>query len=107
MDFQLFFNEVKQDIISLVKEKFGQEGAKVKSEIEVFLDNSKEKLQRWASLMEQGAITPAELEILLQSQKDILIFESLYKAGISKIKIGMFKNAAIKLIVTKAVTFIL
>ncbi|MAZ28352.1 MAG: hypothetical protein CL868_14915 [Cytophagaceae bacterium] len=106
MDFNNFFKEVKNDMLDLVKERFGQEGEKIKEDVGVFLDNSREKLERWASLMAQGAITPAELEVLLQSQKDILIMESLYKAGISNIRIGLFKNAAIKLVVDKAVQLV-
>ena len=39
--------------------------------------------------------------------EDLLIIQTLEKAGVSKIKIGLFKNAAIKLIVSKAVTLIL
>lgn len=107
MDFKNLFKEIKGDILSLVKDRFGKEGDQIKDDIAAFLENSKEQLQRWATLLEQGAITPAEFELLLNSQKDILIIESLHKAGISKIKIGMFKSAAVKLIVSKVITFAL
>ena len=104
MDFKELFATIKVDILDLFKDRFDQEGTQIKKDIDLFLENSKEKLERWTVLLSQKAITPKEYELLLQSQKDLLIIESLQKAGISKIKIGLFKNAAIKIIVTKAIT---
>ena len=107
MDFKTLFEELKTEILDLVKDRFDEENASVKNDIADFLEGSKEKLRRWTELLNQGAITPAEFEVLLKSQKDLLIIESLNKAGISKIKIGLFKNQAIKLIVTRTVAAVI
>ncbi len=103
MDFKNLFESLKAEILELVKDRFDEEGLQVRKDIEDFLEGSKEKLNRWAELLEQQAITPAEFELLLKSQKDLLVIQSLQKAGISKIKIGLFKNQAIKIIVSRAV----
>jgi len=104
MDFKSLFEALKADILDLVKDRFDEEGTQVRKDIENFLEGSKDKLMRWTLLLEQGALTPAEFELLLKSQKDLLVIQSLQRAGISKIKIGLFKNEAIKIIVNKAVT---
>lgn len=104
MDFKNVFEALKTDILELVKDRFDEEGTQVRKDIEDFLEGSKDKLMRWTSLLDQGALTPAEFELLLKSQKDLLVIQSLQRAGISKIKIGLFKNEAIKIIVNKTVT---
>lgn len=107
MDFKELYKSIKAGILDLVKERFNEESSLIKNDVDLFLEQSKDKLERWGLLLNQGAITPTEFELLLQSQKDLLIIQTLEKAGVSKIKIGLFKNAAIKLIVSKAVTLIL
>ncbi|MEZ4858745.1 MAG: hypothetical protein R2781_08030 [Flavobacteriaceae bacterium] len=106
MDFENLFKELKTDILNLVKEKIGPEGKNTKEDIATFLEESKEKLKRWTLLLANGVITKEEYELLLMSQKDLVIMKTLHKAGISKIKLGHLKNSVIKLIVSKAVLFI-
>tara|TARA_B100000508_G_C11421488_1_gene258577 strand:- start:329 stop:655 length:327 start_codon:yes stop_codon:yes gene_type:complete len=102
MDFEKLFKELKEEVTALVKEKFNKENDAIKNDIAIFFDQSKEKLKRWTTLLASGIITKEEYELLLQSQKDLVIMQTLYKAGISKIKLGHFKNKVIKLIVHKA-----
>ncbi|WGK64115.1 hypothetical protein [Croceiramulus getboli] len=107
MDFEKFFKELKKDMATLVADRFSQEKEDVKNEVTLFLEQSKDKLKRWAQLLADGLLSPEEFELLLKSQKDLLVLASLHKAGVSKIKIGHFKNAAIKLVVGKAVSFLI
>jgi len=106
MDFEKLFKELKSDVLSLIKDKFSKEGDAIKGDVATFFDQSKEKLKRWTLLLSQGVITKEEYELLLLSQKDLVIMETLYKAGISKIKLGHFKNTVIKLILRKTFLFI-
>ena len=48
-----------------------------------------------------GVITREEYELLLKSQKDLVIMKTLHKAGISSISLGHFKNSVIQMIVDK------
>ncbi|MGB5944063.1 MAG: hypothetical protein WBG71_14360 [Leeuwenhoekiella sp.] len=107
MDFKTLFDDLKTEIVDMVKDSFGDEGKNVKDDISLFIEGSKDNLERWIDLLGKGLITPEELELLLKSQKDLLIIQTLHKAGVSKIKVGLFKNAVIKLIVSKSISFIL
>jgi len=106
MDFEKLFKDLKNDILSLVKDRFGEEGKTIKKDISDFFDASKDKLKRWTEMLANGVITPGEYELLMKSQKDLVVMTALHKAGISKIRIGHFKNAVIKLILNKVILLV-
>ena len=101
MDFEKIFKELKEELLSLVKDKFDEESQSIKNDISAFFDSAKEKLKRWRQLFADGTITKDEYELLLKSQKDLVIMKTLHKAGISAISLGHFKNAVIDMIVKK------
>jgi len=101
MDFEKTFKELKTDILGLVKEKFGEEGNNIKDDVSQFLEGAKVKLERWTRMLASGVITLEEYELLMKSQKDLVIMTALHKAGISNIRLGHFKNSVIKLIANK------
>ncbi len=101
MDFEKIFKDLKDELLSMVKDKFDEESQSVKNDISAFFDSAKEKLKRWTELFVDGVITREEFELLLKSQKDLVIMKTLHKAGISAISLGHFKNAVISMIVDK------
>jgi len=104
MDFEKVFKDLKNELMDLVKDKFGEEGQNIKNDISDFFDAAKEKLRRWTEMLASGVITKEEYLLLLKSQKDLVIMKTLHKAGVSNIKLGHFKNNVINLIVSKVVT---
>ncbi len=106
MDFEQLFKDLKSDVLALVKDKFGEEGQNIKNDVAEFFDQAKAKLKRWTEMLAAGVITKDEYELLLKSQKDLVIMKTLNKAGISKIKLGHFKNSVIKLIIKKVLLVI-
>ncbi|MGB0789743.1 MAG: hypothetical protein ACPGQR_09430, partial [Marinirhabdus sp.] len=84
MDFKNVFDNLKTEILSLIKERFGKESDAIKGDVTQYLDNSKGKIEKWGVLLAKGDITKAELEILLQSQKELMLLHGLHKAGIAK-----------------------
>jgi len=106
MDFEAFFKSLKTDLLQLIKDKFELESNEIKDEALGFLDTSKDKLKRWTLLLAEGVITQAEFEVLVSSLKDLMVMTALYRAGVSKIKLGHFKNAVVKLILNKAFVLI-
>ena len=102
MDFEKLFKELKGDILTLVKEKFGEEGQSIKNDVSEFFEGAKDKLKRWTQMFASGVITKGEYELLMKSQKDLVIMTTLHKAGISKL--GHFKNTVINLIMDKVNT---
>lgn len=107
MDFEKLLKELKQDIIAEAQEKFGNEGKLILSDLQDYLDSSKEKLKKWSTLFIEGAIDKDELAWLLQSQKDLLIMRALVKAGVNKIKAGHFKNKVISIVLNKLVGMVI
>ncbi len=101
MDFEKLFKDLKEEIIIEAKEKFGNQGKDIISELEEYLTHSKEKLKKWTILFTEGKIDKDELAWLLQSQKDLLILTTLQKAGVSKISIGHFKNKIVSTVLSK------
>jgi len=106
MDFETFFKSLKADLLQLIRDRFELESKEIKDEAIAFLEDSKTKLKRWTALLAQGAITQSEFEVLVSSLKDLMVMTALYRAGVSKIKLGHFKNAVVKLILNRAFVFI-
>ena len=101
MDFNTLFKDLKDEIVTLAKDKFGNQGNAIVQDLEAYLEHSKEKLKRWTLLFAEGKIDKEELTWLLQSQKDLLALKALNKAGISKISLGHFKNKIIGVVLSK------
>jgi hypothetical protein len=103
MDFENLLKELKTEIVSEAKEKFGSEGEVIVSDLKVYLDSSKVKLKRWSILFVQGSLHKDELQWLLKSQKDLLTMNGLVKIGVNKIKAGHFKSKVIGIVFDKLV----
>lgn len=106
MDFDKLLKELKEEIVADAKEKFGEEGKLIVSDMKDYLKSSEEKLKKWAGLFIAGAIDKDELEWLLKSQKDLLVMKALVKAGVNKIKAGHYKNRVISIVLNKLVSLV-
>ncbi len=107
MDFEKLLKELKEEIITEAKEKFGNEGKLILEDLQAYLDSSKEKLKKWSTLFVEGLIDKDELEWLLKSQKDLLVMRALVKAGVNSIKAGHFKNKIISIVLNKLVGMVI
>lgn len=106
MDFDKILQELKKSLVSLFNDKFNEFSKESKKDIELFLSESKDKLERWTSLLAQGKLTVEDFEWLVESQKDLFKMKTLQAAGISKISLGHFKNKVVKTIVDTIKTLI-
>ena len=107
MDINNLLGELKTGIVGLVKDTFNEESAAIKKEIVDHVDQSKDKLERWSKLLKTEAITKEDFLWLLQSQKNLLTLSALHTIGISKIRLGHFKNKVINFISDAVFKFIL
>lgn len=107
MDFEQVFKALKKELLSILNEKSQHLTAASQSDIENFLNQTKEKLKRWTYLLEEGVLTLDDYKWLLKSQKDLMTFQALHSAGISKIQLGHLKNTLINTIVSTVVTLVL
>ncbi len=106
MDFEKIFKELKDNIISIAKDEFGDQADGVVAEMKDYLDESKEKLKKWSLLFVQGNIDKDELAWLVSSQKDILLLKTLQTAGESQIAIGNFKDKVIDTLLDKLTSIV-
>ncbi|MCO7184562.1 hypothetical protein NH341_03940 [Tenacibaculum sp. XPcli2-G] len=106
MDFEKILQELKKSLISLFSDKFSEFSQESKKDIELFLNDSKDKLERWTSLLAQGKLTVEDFEWLVKSQKDLFQMKALQAVGISKISLGHFKNKVLNTIVSTIKTLI-
>ena len=105
MDFEEILKELKANLLAIVKEKFFDFKNEGKKDMLAFLKSSEDKLKRWTNGLKNGDLELEDFEWLVKSQKDLLVMNALYQTGLSKIKLGHFKNKVIKTIV-KTVTAI-
>jgi hypothetical protein len=107
MDFKEILKELKNSLVVLFTDKYGEFKAESKKDVEAFLEDSKDKLKRWSELLKSGDIDLDDFEWLVKSQKDLLTMKALNKAGVSKISLGHFKNKVVKTVVDVVVGIIL
>jgi hypothetical protein len=107
MDFKDILKELKSSLLKLFGEKYEDLKAESKKDVDQFLKDSKEKLERWTLLLANQDITIDDYEWLVKSQKDLLLMKALNKAGVSKISLGHFKNKVVKTIVNVVIGIII
>lgn len=96
MDIEKLLNQLKQELVTLLGDKYKEFKPEIQKDITAFLDSSKEKLERWTLLLASLSITEEEFSWLLKSQQDLIALKALQAAGLSKIKLNNIKNAIIQ-----------
>lgn len=106
MDIEALLKLLKEELLKVLGESYGDFKTETKKDVEAFLMLSKVKLERWTGLLQSGDLTPDDYEWLLKSQKDLLVLNALYQAGVSKLKLGHLKNKIIKTIMNTVIASI-
>ncbi|WP_323787735.1 hypothetical protein [Psychroserpens sp.] len=106
MDIEALLKLLKEELLKVLGESYGDFKTETKKDVEAFLTLSKVKLERWTGLLQSGDLTPEDYEWLLKSQKDLLVLNALYQAGVSKLKLGHLKNKIIKTIMNTVIASI-
>ena len=95
MDIEKLLKQLKQELVTLLGDKYKEFKPEIQKDITAFLESSKEKLERWSLLLASSSITEEEFSWLLKSQQDLIALKALQGAGLSKIKLNNIKNAII------------
>jgi len=98
INFQDLFNQLKDSIISFAKLSFRQLTDEAITDGKQLLEDTKDKLQHWTELLEQGAITPEDFEMLLLNEKDLIQMHALRQAGLTAIKAEQFRDSILNII---------
>ncbi len=107
MDIEELLKLLKDELLKVLGESYSDYKKETKKDIEAFLEISKVKLERWTSLLASKDLTVKDYQWLLESQKDLLVLNALYQAGVSKLRLGHLKNKIIKTIVNTVVAAVL
>ena len=99
MDIEKLLAEIKAQLLELLQENYKDFIPELEKDITNFLKVSKEKLERWALLLDDKSITQDDFNWLVKSQKELLVLKPLQTAGMSKIKLNSLKNSVIKIII--------
>lgn len=96
MDIEKLLKQLKQELVTLLGDKYKEFKPEIQKDITAFLEVSREKLERWTLLLASSSLTEEEFSWLLKSQQDLIALKALQGAGLSKIKINNIKNAIIQ-----------
>lgn len=107
MDIEELLKLLKEELLLVLGESYSDYKNETKADVEAFLKLSKVKLERWTKLLQAGELTVEDYEWLLVSQKDLLILNALYQAGVSKLRLGHLKNKIIKTIVNTVIMVVI
>ena len=99
MDFGEIFDELKSKTIDLAKLTVKEYAEEAKKDALAFLESSKEKLERWTTLLAKGDITTDEFEYLVNSQQSLAQMKALTQAGLAQIRADQFKQGLLNLVV--------
>lgn len=91
-------DQLKSKLKIIITESYKDNKFELEKDLNTFLENSGEKLERWLFLFSSGNLTEEDLEWLLKSQFNLMEFQTLQTTGISKIKLNAIKNNILKMI---------
>jgi hypothetical protein len=107
MDNEKLIEDLKKQLRILITKSYKDRKSELEKDLNLFLETSKEKLERWVTLYASAALTEEEFEWLLKSQLDLLVLKALQNTGISKIRLNAIKNNIIKMILKVILEFVL
>ena len=93
-----FIANIKTNIIALFHENHLTFPPKIEEEINSYLKQSEEKLNKWRSLYQEGLLSLEEMEWLIISQKEMITLSALKEVGLSQIKLNVIQNSILKII---------
>jgi hypothetical protein len=100
--FQDFREAVLTGAAGLAKDLLKTGVQEARTDAADFLNDTKEKLKRWARLRADGKITDDEFSFLVGSQKDLADLLALTKLGVGLARLQEFRNKLIDLVIEKA-----
>jgi hypothetical protein len=107
LDFEKFMADLKKQMGELAKSMFKENWQAATKDGLDFLDNSKDKLQKYLEMLNSGEIDQAEFKSLAAGLGDLAKMEVLQQAGLEAARIDQFRISAINLLIDTAFTFIL
>ncbi|WP_103030259.1 hypothetical protein [Salinibacter altiplanensis] len=97
-----FFDALRDEITDLAETHLQEMQEAALEDGEAFLNQTRDDLERWSRLLEQGELSQEEFESLVRGQKDLVEMEALKQAGLAAVRAEQFRDALINRIVGTA-----
>jgi len=94
-NFDDLLDALKNEIVNLAESHFDEYREQAVTDGEAFLDATKEDLQRWTRLMDEGELSQHEFESLVRGKKDLAEMAALKQAGLAAARADQFRDAII------------
>ena len=104
--FQPMFDQMGQEILTLAEKEGAQYKAQAIADATTIVNNMKDDLQRWGSLLAKGQLNADELQLLVNNEKTLLVMTGLEEAGVAQIHIEEFLTNLLAIIVSAVKNFI-
>jgi hypothetical protein len=106
-DFNKIFNDIKDQVGTEAQTDLKEFSDQGKQDAEAFLDQSRDRLEKWMQLLADKQIDEDEFGWLVESQKGAAEMAALQKANAGTMKIEQFRDSVLQTIVTTAVPAII
>ena len=105
-DFNKIFSDIKDQIGAEAKTDLKEFSDQGKQDAQAFLDQSRDRLEKWMQLLADKQIDEDEFSWLVESQKAAAQMEALRKANAGAMQIEKFRDSVFQITVNAAVTAI-
>ena len=96
-----WLNSAKEDVISLIDEKYKENADFLKKSMDDFWNKSKADLKRWGLQLLNGDLEPDDFADLVKDQKDLLQLKGLVLASQAQGSISGIKREFLQIIISK------
>ncbi len=98
INFKDLFAELETGVLALAKASFKTFAQQAEDDAKTLLQNMKDKLERWTTLLAEGKLTTEDFELLITAQKNLTEMTVLQHAGLAVIKAEQFRDSVVNLI---------
>src|SRR5215467_11535639 len=105
-DFNKIFDSIKEQVGAEAKTDLKGFADQGKQDAQAFLDQSRDKLEKWMQLLADKQIDEDEFGWLVESQKAAAQMAALQKANAGTMQVEQFRDSVLQIIVNAAITAI-
>jgi hypothetical protein len=98
-EFTAIFNDIEQQIFTIASATTSKYKDEAVADGKALLAAIKDDLERWLTLLKNGAIKSWEFEWLVNSDKSLVKMNALKQAGLAAIRIQQFSMTVLNVIV--------
>jgi len=99
MNIEEIFDDIKDGVGTLAENTLKDFVQSAKDDLDAFLEESGEAIERRATMLAKGELTPQEFKFLTKMEVDLAEFHILTAMGIAQTRLERFRQGLISLII--------